>query len=704
MSIFSFPRINVKGLISVNVGTANNDDYSGYQFPPGGPYAGLPLRLADTKSVQALTYGMTDDEWIQWVQQTHLFVPPPQKMAALTEPASIRIAKSEDGLAAGAAETAAQSSTGATRAADGALEPFIPGEWNFYGDMGLTMMQVKVLAVQFADRLATSEGDSDLINAELSFKNRSGPTGRSTGVLVDVNPEDSPCSQVFSDALTLEKNGQAIFTGKPTKTVTRWINFQCNTNLTGPNGAGGAMQCVVPLSELAGQPILGYMPATGPGGAKLAGIVFRYYLYRPLQPINTFKYVGQAWFDAITALYKKEGLNSDFLEICGTIAPWFEGEMESVTTGRLLNPVPGNTIAIPPGDQGNGRNFALAPAVLHVGTDLISVDFCGTFPDRYQGNFDPMQTGTNGKYDFGPVNLHLVTGGSFFRPVGNVNYQSTAAGDQRGWIFDFPLANLQPADIESGIFALVLTEPGILKPLLSEAADGYMIASDQAGLFGEQVVATGGPEPQASKFVSQNGVPEPATVRVFQKGRELTAAASPPITIWMYDTTPIQAPSPRQLLRTGYKPGDPLTVGVGQPGNRLFVFTLPGQPEPPVEYSNFNSTVFPIISLRILPNDRDYRQYYRDPNAPQPVGNDLLTYQVLFDEVLRNYYLLYPAMNQRVPLNDPEQWENPVMAGNMYKRTQSTWWDKAEYMPRTRDLSSSRRTLIHAWCRKYLAP
>jgi hypothetical protein len=108
------------------------------------------------------------------------------------------------------------------------------------------------------------------------------------------------------------------------------------------------------------------------------------------------------------------------------------------------------------------------------------------------------------------------------------------------------------------------------------------------------------------------------------------------------------------------------------------------------------------VSLRILPNDKDYDQYYQNPGAPQPIGNDKLTFQVIFDEVLRNYYLLYPAMNLRIPLNDPEQWEDPNMAGLMMQRTQKSWWGKAEYMPRTRDLSASRRTLLHAWCLRYL--
>jgi hypothetical protein len=70
MSVFSFPRLHIKGLIRVDVGTANNDDYSGQQVRPGSPFAGQPVRLADSNRVQALTYGMTDAEWIEWAHFT----------------------------------------------------------------------------------------------------------------------------------------------------------------------------------------------------------------------------------------------------------------------------------------------------------------------------------------------------------------------------------------------------------------------------------------------------------------------------------------------------------------------------------------------------------------------------------------------------------------------------------------------------------
>ena len=54
-------------------------------------------------------------------------------------------------------------------------------------------------------------------------------------------------------------------------------------------------------------------------------------------------------------------------------------------------------------------------------------------------------------------------------------------------------------------------------------------------------------------------------------------------------------------------------------------------------------TNYAAISLRILPNYVDFRRYYVDPDAAEPVGNDLLTFDVVYQNVLRTYYLLLPG-------------------------------------------------------------
>src|SRR6476646_9100336 len=101
MSLFDYPRINFKGIIQLNPGTANNDDYA--QQPSAvlpqsyGAYAGCVLGLIDSKTVQARTFGMADADFIAWVQKAHKFDVPDSKPPSTME--------------------------------------IIPAEWNYYGGM-----------------------------------------------------------------------------------------------------------------------------------------------------------------------------------------------------------------------------------------------------------------------------------------------------------------------------------------------------------------------------------------------------------------------------------------------------------------------------------------------------------------------------------------------------------------------------------------
>ena len=180
----------------------------------------------------------------------------------------------------------------------------------------------------------------------------------------------------------------------------------------------------------------------------------------------------------------------------------------------------------------------------------------------------------------------------------------------------------------------------------------------------------------------------------------------PPVTVWQYRSVPLQSPGNVEAIATNFKPGQPIQIGTSQPGNFALTFSI-GTPAgfPPQSYNDFMNPPYitnaPSISLRVLPNDEDFSKYYDDPNAPQPVGNALLTFDVVYQKVLRTYYLLYPIMNLVFPLNSES-----VVAGRakaILRLTDPTQWMSSGYMPRTRDMSASRRTLLQAWCRKVLA-
>ena len=58
-------------------------------------------------------------------------------------------------------------------------------------------------------------------------------------------------------------------------------------------------------------------------------------------------------------------------------------------------------------------------------------------------------------------------------------------------------------------------------------------------------------------------------------------------------------------------------------------------------------------------------------------------------------------MNQIFPLNSEA--EVAKRAEAILKATEPALWMSIHFMPRTRDMSASRRTLLRAWCRKVLS-
>jgi hypothetical protein len=638
MSVFDYPRINFKGTIQLNPGTANNDDYAqqpGAALLPAsmGPHAGEILGLIDSKLVQPRTYGMSDADFITWVQKTHTFDTP----------------------------------GGPSPQAD-----HIPAEWNYYGAMNSDGIAIKVVGVQAGPDPHYSKA-SPVMGATLAY----------SGHITDVNSEGSPpATQFFIDNLTLKNGTTTFLAGTPSKGASQWLNFFRNVNLVADGGAGAYVYHVMRKSDAGAN-----IQLPGFDDPNIKGVICRYYLYR--------RTGGVSKNAAIEALYEKKQTNPAVLEIAGTFAPLFAGE--KIVTGPVGRLLVSNVTNIPaPGTHNNGGGLiALGPAVLQSNGKTISADFSGTFPDYFHSDSD------NPKYDFGPVTL-VVTNVTDSAPIGPVGYADTDSGNRHGWIFDF--------DISSNTAAKRILEDPEAKFCLQHATYGtvlaetdYYFVSNQQGIYAEQ----NGP---GDSFLNQ-GTSEPATVSVYHRGRELGAAECPPITVWQYRSIPIQSPGNVQSIFTNFKPGQPLQVDTSQPGNFLFTFSIDDAANPvltgfpPTSYNTFMGPPYitnaPSISLRILPNDEDFSRYYVDPTAAEPVGNAQLTFEVVYRKVLRTYYLLYPAMNAVFPLNSEAQVAK--RASKILQVTDPSLWMSIHYMPRTRDMSASRRTLLRAWCRKVLA-
>ena len=259
-------------------------------------------------------------------------------------------------------------------------------------------------------------------------------------------------------------------------------------------------------------------------------------------------------------------------------------------------------------------------------------------------------TGANPKYDFGAVTL-VVANATGSAVIGPVDYADTDSGDRRGWIFDF--------DISSNAAAQA-SPAGSRRPIPPATRDRTAPCSRRRTTISSRTSRASTPSRHGpgDSFLNQ-GTNEPATLSVYHRGRELTAADCPPITVWQYRSVPIQSPGNVEAIATNFKPGQPLQVDTSQPGNFLFTFSIddaahpPPAGFPPKSYTTFMGPPFitnaPSISLRILPNDEDFSRYYVDPSASEPVGNEQLTFDVVYQKVLRTYYLLVPGHEFGIP-------------------------------------------------------
>lgn len=640
MSVFDYPRINFSGIITLNPGTANNDDYSGAYKDP---VTGQNLALIDSAQVEPRTFGKTDEEFLAWIQKAQTF---------------------------DASHTA------------GETKQIIPAEWNYYGNM-VSSAKVNVDGVQTGPAVLCITADpkvplSDLIGDRVLFD----------GNITDINSEGSPPGTQFFLKPFIWRKGEFVISGTPSKSSSQWIYFTRNVNLQGDAGGGAYVYHVIEGGEVS-------LP--GFEDPEIIGMILRYYVFAKHGTVNSN--------DGIETLYENRADNPAKLQITGSFMPLRRGEqMLSAPVGRFLAcDVP----AIPtPADSKNNSNgkIALAPAVLAYTDNRVSVDVLGSFPEYFNSQIpedwnDPVTL--NPKFDFGAVTLE-VHGTEASAKIGSVPYTDTASGNARGWVFDFDVSDNQPAkkllDDPDARCVLTSAEHG---DVLTET--DYYITSNQLGIYAEQ----GG---SADTFITQGLPKEAATISVYRRGHELSADDCPPVKVWCYRSIPLGFSGARHLLETEFGPGKLLQVSTAKPGNFLFTFGIddPQDPssgaEPPPTYAEYIAPPFmilanrPAIGLRVLPNE-DYSAYWSD-GPDGPVGNDNLTFEIVYRKVLRTYYLLYPAMNAYTPLNDEK-----IVAGaaeRILQRTDLSIWRDPGFMPITRDMSESRRTLLQAWCRKVI--
>jgi hypothetical protein len=123
-----------------------------------------------------------------------------------------------------------------------------------------------------------------------------------------------------------------------------------------------------------------------------------------------------------------------------------------------------------------------------------------------------------------------------------------------------------------------------------------------------------------------------------------------------------------------------------KPGTCIIRFVDAQRPAPDFR-RKFTTSSF--INVRVFPHD------YYDPDAE-------LTFNFIYQEVLRYFYLLYsPHDSPHHPFDFQKEDEVRAAAEEIKEHISKEIWD-VDYMPRTRDLSEGKRDLLLRWCEKVI--
>jgi hypothetical protein len=308
MSILALPRLHFRGTFSTNVDTANNDDI---------------VRVVDDVAVQVETGGMSDDEFIRWMEETITVGSPPREV--------------------------------------------IRASWNYYGTNGCGFEQCAITSVDRSDgQRVTAPGEEPLIGASVFLGL---PEQRNTGLMVDLDPEGIIATQIFADAVRITGPAGQLLRGTPTVAHSRWLSFERNLGLPGFGGASAVWQMALPADSLQfAQNVSPTLDALRELAQQRRGLVMRFCTYA-LSPRISQSELAERFRNG------QKDQNPAIGRVVGTIGVWDGEELASASAGRRLYPAGSVSFDHLP--------VRLGPGAAHVDMErnVVTLDLVTAFPE-----------------------------------------------------------------------------------------------------------------------------------------------------------------------------------------------------------------------------------------------------------------------------------------------------------------------------------
>ncbi|HUP42928.1 MAG TPA: hypothetical protein VM599_06925 [Thermoanaerobaculia bacterium] len=582
--------------------------------------------------------------------------------------------------------------------------------------------------------------------------------GQASGArLVDVNPGSPWSSQVFfasvgaGDETTFVRGPryERMYSGS------FFVPRSYSAELIIAGAIGVVFQTAIPresveLGNASGSPLLSDLAAAmAARGAR--GLMLRFAVYSTLYyqngVFNDFPEAPDC--NALNRLYREGKVfpNPAYSRVTGVFGVWREGELASVPGGHLLVASGTVTPATMPagkamrraetmsfgghGGPGAAREedllaesappaaaFGNAVAEVDAGAGIVSLDF---------GNTVPEVDAEGGKFDFGPLALGVQLGDGSFQAVGTIGYDQygTAGYLAKAGIVDVPLGGgVTAEDVQAWLgqdgARLAVRARGttvLLERPLTAATDARGVYVDQCRVreIEIQVRYKSGPPPAGTRVKLAQYYPYPLTV-----GSQLWAlfgttppgngagdpacagtASTPFLRFLDGEVLPVRGDTARVRV-AAESPGFPVV--------QFYPF-LPGEvvpvPQATVTFGFSPGVAYSIgdayyAAARAMPFDNALVAEFRDrwngtgEYAGQPKHDRTLAWQFVYGKILYLYDMLYPVMDQFVPLGNLTRVEGAI--DQIVALVSADRVDASTlYMPVTRELSAGKRLILETW-------
>ncbi|MCE9576348.1 MAG: hypothetical protein K8W52_24585 [Deltaproteobacteria bacterium] len=580
----------------------------------------------------------------------------------------------------------------------------LEGNWNFYGDNSVQWRDVTITGY---DPPSGARGAADpIVGQPLAIFGNSWGDTPTAPIIVDIDPTSDFSSQMFLAQFTVG-SAQAGFSATANeqafipRTHSHWLDLARNVAMFPDATFAATWQLALPNDTLAFTPgdskAIDALATAARGGLGLVARFTTYYFNR--------KYTDPQ----LAALYAQGQTvqNESAGVLYGTIAPWLPGQLGTVPGGRRLNPVAQLQNAIP---KVFVTTYGLAPACAQVdpsGTHVV-LDLIAAFRDEIVPppplDAPPPPATSITKVDYGVATLQVVDASGTAHDIGPVPYDQTTYMTSGG-IVEVPIPDGLASTIATGTLQIVAPGAPFVPPAAGAPAQPPLLAESAVVAESDEraTYVTLGESATITVNVRQLGAipaaPVPVLVQQYRSLEILTPTTdgTQPLPAKLTLPVPTKARPVVQVTPQGAMSGPDgniqLTITGVDPGMCILVFTPSGDTPPPDDLNGFAPgwAWLYFVHVRVLPSDADL----------DAIADADVTWELVYEKVLRYYYKLFPVMDQHLQLNDKQACMRGAQI--LMGLTDASAWNSTLYMPVTRELSDGRRRLLHRWCQRVLA-